>query len=103
MTPWTTWARTCGAWWGAYTEYCAKSEENRFRPARRAKAEPSARWSHRKRVTRAGTIRLGYKLIFISSALNYLDIEETGDGIWSIYFCNVLLAKVDERGMIVRG
>lgn len=58
-----------------------------------------------KRVTGAGTIRLGYKLIFISSALKYLSIglEETGDGIWSIYFCNVLLAKIDERDMIVRG
>lgn len=58
-----------------------------------------------KRVTHAGTVRLKHKLIFITSALKYLDIglEETGDGIWSIYFNTVLLATVDERDMIVRG
>jgi hypothetical protein len=29
-------------------------------------------------------------------------LEETDDGIWSIYFGTVLLAKVDERDMIIR-
>jgi hypothetical protein len=29
-------------------------------------------------------------------------LDETGDGIWSIYFGTVLLGKVDERDMIIR-
>ena len=57
-----------------------------------------------KHVTRAGTIRLRHKLIFIARALKHLDVglEEIGDGIWAIYFNTVLLATVDERDMIVR-
>ena len=57
-----------------------------------------------KRVTRVGTIRLGYKLIFIAVALQHLDIglEEIDDGVWAIYFNTVLLATVDERDLIVR-
>lgn len=57
-----------------------------------------------KHVTRAGTIRLGHKLIFIAQALKHLDVglEEIGDGIWTIHFNTVLLATVDERDMIVR-
>ena len=30
-------------------------------------------------------------------------LEETADGIWSIYFNTVLLAKLDERDYIIRG
>ncbi len=57
-----------------------------------------------KHVTRAGTIRLGHKLIFIAQSLKHLDIglEEIDDGVWAIYFNTVLLATVDERDMIVR-
>jgi hypothetical protein len=29
-------------------------------------------------------------------------LDETDDGIWSIYFGTVLLGKVDERDMIIR-
>ena len=29
-------------------------------------------------------------------------LEEVGDGVWSLYFCNVLLARVDERDYILR-
>jgi len=28
--------------------------------------------------------------------------EEIDDGIWSIYFCDVLLGRVDERDYIIR-
>jgi hypothetical protein len=44
------------------------------------------------------------KLLFIANALkqHHLGLEETDDGIWSIYFGTVLLAKVDERDMIIR-
>ena len=33
---------------------------------------------------------------------HHLGLEETDDGVWSIYFGTVLLAKVDERDMIIR-
>lgn len=58
-----------------------------------------------KRVTDAGTFRLKDKLLFIAHPLKQqlLGLEETGDGIWSIYFANVLIAKVDERDMILHG
>jgi transposase InsO family protein len=58
-----------------------------------------------KRLTHAGTIRLKHKLIFISRTLKLLDVglEETDDGIWSLYFSNVLLGKIDERDMILQG
>lgn len=57
-----------------------------------------------KRVTNAGTFRLKYKLLFIANALkqHHVGLDETGDGVWSIYFGRVLLGKVDERDMIIR-
>ncbi|MEP7226906.1 MAG: integrase core domain-containing protein [Gemmatimonadales bacterium] len=57
-----------------------------------------------KRVTNAGTFRLKHKLLFIANALkqHYIGLEETDDGIWSIHFGTVLLAKVDEREVIIR-
>jgi transposase InsO family protein len=58
-----------------------------------------------KRVTNAGTFRLKAHLLFIANALkqNLIGLEETADGIWSIYLCNVLLARFDERDFIIRG
>ena len=32
----------------------------------------------------------------------HIGLEETDDGLWSTYFATVLLAKVDERDMIIR-
>jgi len=57
-----------------------------------------------KRVTNAGTIRLKTRLLFLANALkqHLVGLEEVGDGIWSIHFCNVLLARVDERDHILR-
>ena len=42
--------------------------------------------------------------LFIANALkeHHIGLDETDDGIWSIYFGTVLLAKVDEREMIIR-
>jgi hypothetical protein len=56
------------------------------------------------RVTNAGTFRLKHKLRFIANALkqHHSGLEETNDSIWSIYFGPVLLAKVDERDMIIQ-
>ncbi len=57
-----------------------------------------------KRVTNAGTFRLKCHLLFIANALKQLPIglEEVADGLWSIYFCHVLLGRIDERDYILR-
>jgi putative transposase len=57
-----------------------------------------------KRVTNAGTFRLKHKLLFLANALkqHHIGLDETDDGIWSIYFGTVLLGRVDERDMIIR-
>ena len=57
-----------------------------------------------KRVTTAGTIRFKKRLVFVSHALtpHPIGLEEVDDGIWSIYFCQVLLARLDERDSVLR-
>jgi transposase InsO family protein len=52
-----------------------------------------------RRVSNAGTFRFQKRQIFLSDTLLQEDIalEETADGIWSIYFYDVLLARLDER------
>ena len=57
-----------------------------------------------KRVVESGCFRLGKKLLFIANALtqNLVGLEEVGDGVWSIYLCDVLLGRVDERDHIIR-
>jgi len=57
-----------------------------------------------KRVTNAGTVRFKKRLVFIANSLKQLPIglEEVDDGIWSIYFCRVLLGRIDERDYIIR-
>ena len=57
-----------------------------------------------KRVTDAGTIRFQSRLLYLANALdNYVvGLEEVDDGIWSIHFVSVLLARVDERDDIIR-
>ena len=56
-----------------------------------------------KRVTNAGTIRFKDRLLFLANALkqHHVGLEETGDGIWSLYLGPVLLGKIDERVMKV--
>jgi transposase InsO family protein len=57
-----------------------------------------------KRVTNAGTVRFKKRLVFIANALKQhpIGLEEVDDGIWSIYFCRVLLGRIDERDYIIR-
>jgi len=47
----------------------------------------------------AGTFRFKTHQLFISEALNrqHIGLEETNNGIWSVYFYDVLLARLDER------
>src|SRR5262249_22790661 len=55
-------------------------------------------------VTTAGTVRFRKRLLFVAHALTHrpIGLEEVDDGIWSIYFCQVLLGRVDERDGIIR-
>ena len=57
-----------------------------------------------KRVTNAGTFRFKHRLLFIANALkqHHIGLEEVNDGIWSIYFNRVLLARLNERDYIIR-
>jgi len=57
-----------------------------------------------KRVTNAGTVRFKRRLVFIANSLKQhpIGLEEVDDGIWSIYFCRVLLGRIDERDYIIR-
>lgn len=58
-----------------------------------------------KKITTAGTFRFQSRLLFIAHSLtdHHIGLEETDDGIWSIFFNTVLLAKLDERDYIIRG
>ena len=57
-----------------------------------------------KRVTNAGTFRFQHRLLFIANTLkqHHIGLEEINDGIWSIYFNRVLLARLDERDYVIR-
>lgn len=46
-----------------------------------------------------GSIRLHSRALFISQALagEYIALEEVDDGLWSIYFYHLLLARLDQR------
>jgi putative transposase len=57
-----------------------------------------------KRVTSAGTIRFKKRLLFIANSLqqDLVGLEEIDDGIWSLYFCQVLLGRIDERDYVIR-
>ena len=54
-------------------------------------------------VSNAGCIRFKTRQIFISQALtqDWIALEETDDGVWAIYFYDLLLAKLDERNFKV--
>ena len=50
-------------------------------------------------VSRDGAIRLKKRQVFVSQALGgeRVGLEETADGVWDLYFCDRLLARLDER------
>jgi putative transposase len=58
-----------------------------------------------KKVTTGGTFRMHHKLLYLANAMvdQYIGLEETDDGRWSIYFNTILLATLDERDYIIRG
>lgn len=55
-------------------------------------------------VCNAGTFRFKNRLLFIANALkqHHIGLDEVDDGVWSIYFCRVLLARLDERDFVIR-
>jgi len=57
-----------------------------------------------KRVTTVGTFRFKTKLLFIANALRgyHIGLDEEADGVWSIFFGDIELAKLDERDYIIR-
>ena len=57
-----------------------------------------------KRITSGGTFRFGRRLLFLATPLEGYDVglDEVEDGIWSIYFCNVLIARFNERDHVIR-
>jgi transposase InsO family protein len=58
-----------------------------------------------KKVTDAGTFRFQKRLLYLANSLvdQHIGLEETDDGVWSIYFNTILLATLDERDYIIRG
>ena len=58
-----------------------------------------------RRVSHAGTLRFQRRPRFLSDTLRQegIALEETGDGRWSIYFYDVLRARLDERDFKLRG
>jgi putative transposase len=57
-----------------------------------------------KRITSGGTFRFGRRLLFLATPLDGYEVglDESDDGVWSIYFCNVLIARCDERKYVIR-
>jgi hypothetical protein len=49
--------------------------------------------------------RFKHRHLFLSDTLlqETVGMEETDDGIWAIYFYDVLLARLDERDFKLRG
>lgn len=52
-----------------------------------------------RKVSNAGTFRFKHRQLFLSDTLlqETVAMEETDDGVWAIYFYDVLLARLDER------
>ncbi len=58
-----------------------------------------------KKITTGGTFRFRSRLLYLANAMvdQLIGLEETDDGIWSIYFNSILLATFDERDYIITG
>jgi len=52
-----------------------------------------------RRVSRAGTIRVFHKQIFVSNTLHddYVGLEEVGDGVYDLYFCFYQIGRYELR------
>ncbi len=57
-----------------------------------------------RRVSTAGMFRFKQRQVFLSQTLSHewIALEEVADGLWSVYFYDVLLARLDERDFTIR-
>ena len=84
---------------------------SRYRPSPRLYPDPLPAIEYPghftvREITAAGTFRFKERLLYLSTALKHypVGLEEVADGVWSVYFCRVLLARIDERtGTLNRG
>ncbi len=84
---------------------------SRYRPSPRPYPDPLPAIEYPghftvREITAAGTFRFKERLLYLSTALKHypVGLEEVTDGVWSVYFCRVLLARIDERtGTLNRG
>ena len=55
-------------------------------------------------VSNAGCFRFKKQVVFLSQALKqeWIGLEEIADGLWSVHFYDVLLARLDERSFILQ-
>jgi putative transposase len=55
----------------------------------------------KRRVSNAGCIRFKTHVLFVSQAIKqeWIGLDEVDNGVWSVYFYDVLLARLDEREM----
>jgi transposase InsO family protein len=58
-----------------------------------------------KKITTGGTFRFRNRLLYLANAMvdQQVGLEETEDGVWSIWFNTVLLATFDEHDYIITG
>lgn len=58
-----------------------------------------------KKITTGGTFRFRNRLLYLANAMvdQPIGLEETEDGVWSIWFNTVLLATFDEHDYIITG
>jgi hypothetical protein len=90
---------------------CGGLRSTRYRPSPRPYPDPLPPIEHPghftvREITAAGTFRFKERPLYLSNALKHypLGLEEVADGVWSVYFCHVLLARIDERtGTLNRG
>jgi hypothetical protein len=77
---------------------------SRWRPSRRPYPERIAKPEYPghflvRLVSNAGCFRWHARQIFVSQALaqHWIGFEETDDGVWSVHFYDVLIARLEER------
>ena len=56
-------------------------------------------------LSKDGNVRFQTRQFFVSQTIahEYVGFEEVGDGVWSLYFYDRLLARLDERDFKLRG
>jgi putative transposase len=82
---------------------------SRYRPSRRPYPEqlPPIEYPGHflvKKITTGGTFRFRDRLLYLANSMvnQPIGLEETDDGVWTIWFNTILLATFDERDYIIR-